>query len=184
MVIVGVDPGSQRVGYAVIEASPRKRPEILDLGSWDLLGLSAKNKTLRSPLGDRLEVLFENATQLFLKWNPGLVGLEKAVVFKNAASALILSEARGVIRVAAHRVLDQAGARILEISPTHAKRMTSGFGGSTKIDIKKFLALRFQNSASIFEDEKILMDGFDALALAWATWVARKDFLRRPELRI
>ncbi len=180
MKVVGIDPGTQRVGFAVLEVGLKEKPRILDLGVWDLIR-ALKKSSDRPAMAERLELLYENSAALFEKWNPTIIGLEKAVVFKNPASSLALSEARGVIRLASQKVLAESHKRWIEMSPTQAKRMSSGFGQSKKLDLKRILGLRFQESVNeFFRDENILIDAFDAVAIAWTAWVLRKSPSARP----
>src|SRR5687767_9570500 len=117
MRIVGIDPGSQRCGYAVIDMNGASG-SIRDIGVWDLMAGSKG----RPALGDRLEKLHAHCLELLVKHNPHFIGLEKAITFKNVQSALVLSEARGVIRLAAHQKLEKAHERLVEISPTAVKK--------------------------------------------------------------
>jgi len=161
VIIVGIDPGSRNCGYSVINDSG-VAVKIIEMGTWPLEKLGGKD------LGDRLAKLMELSKELFKKHNPRFIGLEKAVAFKNVVSAFKLSEARGVIRAAAHTVLESAAERIIEISPTEVKRSASGMGLGSKGSIEKALRLRFPNSEVFVEGAKLNADAFDALAVAWS----------------
>lgn len=163
MILAGIDPGSRRAGYAVISADG-SRMEIIEMGAWDLV------KEAGPDFGERLTCLHKLAVEFFKKHNPHVIGFEKAVSFKNVASAFKLSEARGVIRLAAHQVLALASERILEISPTEIKRSATGLGFGSKATVEKALRLRFPNSRAFLETNQISLahDAFDAVAIAWA----------------
>ncbi len=174
MIIVGLDPGTQRTGYAVLERVA-SGVEIRELGCWNLMGTGRQ----RPALGERLERLSDHSRVLFKKWNPTLVGLEKAVTFKNVASALTLSEARGVLRLAAFELLASADERLVELSPTAVKKEAAGFGLSTKGTVRKGLALRFRNLESSLGDADLPPDAFDALAIAWTVWILKGRYQGR-----
>lgn len=164
MIVAGLDPGSRRAGYAVLRVGAGSM-EILEMGAWDLFKVAGPD------LGDRLTELHRQATLFFKKHNPQIIGLEKAVAFKNISSALKLSEARGVIRLAAHQVLAQAGERFAELSPTAVKRSASGLGFGSKETVERALRLRFPQSRAFLEAAEsgtIAHDAFDAVAIAWA----------------
>lgn len=162
MIVVGVDPGSRRAGYAVLSADAQS-VEIIEMGAWDLFKLAG------SELGERLTLLHKLSAEFFRKHNPQVIGLENAVAYKNVSSALKLSEARGVIRLAAHQVLDQAALRLVELSPTEIKRSASGLGLGSKETVERALRLRFPRSHAFLNGgEKIAHDAFDAVAVAWA----------------
>ncbi len=166
MRIVGIDPGTQRCGFAVLEMHA-SQSVICEIGYWNLLGKSS----LRPPLGERLELLHNNVGALFSKWNPALIGLEKAVAFRNVDSALKLSESRGIVRLAAHQKLENASDRLLEISPTAVKKHTAGWGLSGKTSIMRVLGLRFAGLNEAVGGRDLTNDAFDALAIAWTAWV-------------
>lgn len=175
MIILGLDPGTQRTGYAVLEARGAQL-EIRALGVWNLIQGNP-------PLGQRLEMLASELRALLTQWNPWIIGLEKAVSFRNTASALTLSEARGVIRLCAHEILEKADARLVELSPTAVKKEASGFGGAAKEGVRRGLELRFRNLASFDPEGSLSSDAFDALAVGWAAW-ALKGRYRAPESRV
>jgi len=164
MIVVGIDPGTQKTGYAVLKMEPG-RYSIVDAGAWRLVRGSA-----RPVLGVRLEELFDRVTELFEKWNPRLIGLEKAVAFKNIGSALVLAEARGTVRLAAHRALDRAESRLIEISPTRVKRSATGSGGSKKASVERVLGYRFPELSRLTSGE-LPHDAYDAIAIAWTAWL-------------
>jgi Holliday junction resolvasome RuvABC endonuclease subunit len=152
--------------------------EILDLGVWHL-HRSAESKV---SVGSRLELLHAKAAELLGQWNPRWVGIERAVTFKNPQSALSLSEARGVLRLACYQILDHMDDRLVELSPTAIKKSTAGWGRSSKEDMLRALELRFSNLTPFLESfqglEKITHDAYDALGIAWATWVQLRQKLR------
>lgn len=164
MIVIGIDPGTVKAGFAVLRAEPGK-VSIEEVGAWRLVGGGA-----RPPIGTRLEELFERVTALFEKWNPRFIGLEKAVAFKNVSSVLTLAEARGVVRLAAHCSLVRAEDRLIEISPTRVKRSATGFGGSKKGSVEKVLALRFPQLSRLTSGE-LPHDAYDAVAIAWTAWL-------------
>lgn len=170
MIVVGFDPGTQRTGYAVLEISA-SIPRLLELGIWDLMGSSRA----APPLGTRLEQLFDEASRFVERWNPARIGLERAVTFRNPLSALKLSEARGIVRLAAHRVLASAEERIIEISPTRVKKHATALGMAGKQDVQRVLALRFGNLGVLAEGKELAADAFDALAVAWSAWVESRS---------
>ena len=173
MIIIGIDPGVQRAGFAVLEKRGTQLA-VLELGTWDLLkypkGARPVGSDERRPLGDRLEQLHASVAELFGRYNPRIIGLEKAITFKNVASALKLSEARAVVRLAAHQRLESAHERLFELSPTQVKRHAAASGGATKEQVLRVLSLRFTGLAEIAAAGDFTHDAFDALAIAWTAW--------------
>lgn len=156
---MGFDPGTRKTGYCVLAVGGgAHKNKILEWGCW--------NVGARPSLGDRLEKLYTEASALLRRWNPQVVGIEKAVVFKNIPSSLTLSEARGVLRLAVHSQLAEAAARIVELSPTLVKKSNTGRGTASKEDIKLHLKLRWGFDFTLKEFSSLSFDAFDALAIA------------------
>jgi Holliday junction resolvasome RuvABC endonuclease subunit len=89
------------------------------------------------------------------------------VSFRNVASALVLSEARGVCRLAVFETLAHAERRLVEISPTQVKKAAVGYGSASKDQVSRFLAKRFRMTEP--QAAALGPDSFDAVAVAWAT---------------
>ena len=161
MIIIGFDPGTRNAGFSVVQVDSRYLFKVLEAGVWRL------QKTSQVAMGVRLETLAHETEQLLKKYNPSFIGLEKAVVFKNPSSSLKLAEARGVIRLVAHQILDKAESRIIEVSPTQVKKSISGTGSSQKKDVKQSVLRRFSEAK---DNEKIedYSDSYDAIAVAVA----------------
>ncbi|NCN27595.1 crossover junction endodeoxyribonuclease RuvC [bacterium] len=165
MRVLGLDPGSRNCGYCVLDVE-ESRLNILEAGTWNLIKGNPKRA-----LGSRLELLAESASLLLQRFNPRLVGLEKAVAFKNISSALTLSEARGVLRLKVYEELSHATDRLIELSPTEIKRVATGSGASNKEAVEKMLTMRFRQLSADQELEGLGADAFDALAIAWTAWI-------------
>ena len=155
---MGFDPGTLKTGFCVLEIGRANKNRIREWGCWNL--------PAKYSLGDRLEILHEEASALLLRWNPQIVGIEKAVVFKNIPSSLTLSEARGVLRLAVHTHLAQAASRIVELSPTLVKKSNTGKGVASKEEMKFHLKLRWGFDFSKKEFSDLPFDAFDALGIA------------------
>lgn len=165
MIVLGLDPGSRKCGFCVLDIQ-NSGMKILQAGTWNLMSGNAKR-----PLGSRLEKLAVCISELLEVHNPRLVGLEKSVAFKNIPSAMTLSEARGVLRLKIYEKLSRACERLVELSPTEIKRVATGSGASNKGAVEKMLLLRFQQLSQDAAFDAMGSDGFDALAIAWTAWI-------------
>ncbi len=169
MIIVGLDPGTQRTGFAVIRVGARTKLEVVDWGVWKLALLADS-----SDLGSRLEMLFDRAQKLFKDHNPRHIGLERAFNQKNVMSTMKLSEARGVLRLAAYKTLEAAESRLIEISPTAVKRAATGHGQGSKEFVLRSVMARFGIS-KVHDLKDFTLDASDALAVCWATVQAERN---------
>ena len=117
--ILGIDPGSIKTGYGLIEYS-NKRNIYLTSGC---IKLNAKNS-----LGDRLFTLSVQLEKLIEEFKPDCGGVEKIFYAKNAQSALTLGHARGVILLK----LTENKLPINEYSPLQIKQTVVGVGRADK----------------------------------------------------
>jgi crossover junction endodeoxyribonuclease RuvC len=148
MIILGLDPGSERTGYGVVRLRGRA-VEALDHGVVRVSG--------RLALSERLRRIHAEVTGLLARHSPAVVAVESIFHAKNARSALVLGHVRGVILLAAA----QAGTEIREYSPATVKAQVSGSGRAEKTQIA-FMVCRHLGLAEGLKAG----DAADALAVA------------------
>lgn len=149
-VILGIDPGSTVIGYGVISYEDKKRtPKALDYGYIDLKHYRKQE--------EKLLHLSQDLKQLFKKYNPKHMSIENIYFFKNAKTFTAVSEAKGVILLAAA----QAKINIHEYTPLQVKQTISGYGKADKKIIEKLIQSSLEICYRIKPD-----DSSDALAIA------------------
>lgn len=147
MIILGIDPGTHRMGFGVIEVVESK-PKYLAAGTLTVEGLHA-NEILFS-IKQQLESLFE-------VWRPEILSVEKIFFVKNQKTGIQVAQARGVVlAVAAGR-----GIKIEEFSPNEIKLSLTGVGNSDKKAVAKMVSLVLGGTPLGLID-----DAYDALAAA------------------
>ena len=149
--VLGIDPGTQLVGWAVAESGAGGKLTRIDSGVWRL-GRAPK------PMGERLKILFEELQQQLQSAKPTVVALESAFVGKNVHSALKLGEARGVVLVAA----ELAGVPVIEIPPATIKARVAGAGAASKENVERLVLMHFD----LPDHAVATADESDALAIA------------------
>lgn len=147
MVILGIDPGTTSVGYAILECG--LRPLLAAAG---LLAIRSKSAH------ERLLDLHDGIKTLIKRWQPEAVALERLFFAKNAKTALAVSEARG----AALLTTQLAGLRVYEYTPLEIKKTVTGDGRADKLQIKKMVGLILPQAAGLRARD----DVFDAIAVA------------------
>ncbi|HBY10044.1 crossover junction endodeoxyribonuclease RuvC [candidate division WWE3 bacterium RIFOXYC2_FULL_42_13] len=120
MVILGIDPGTARLGYGVIK---EKGKSGLSLSTSGVL-VTAKELELK----DRLLYLYENLLTLINKYSPDIIVVERIFFNTNAKTAIAVGQARGVILLAAA----STKTRIHEYTALEAKLILTGYGRSDK----------------------------------------------------
>jgi crossover junction endodeoxyribonuclease RuvC len=118
--ILGVDPGSLRLGYGVIERVGKAQLCYVECGV-----LSAP---ARLPRAERLVTLGRGLRELVDELRPDEVAMEQAFYGKNVQSTLALGEARGV----ASFILADRGLPLSGYAPAMVKRSIVGHGAATK----------------------------------------------------
>lgn len=129
MIILGIDPGTNRIGYGLISHDSRKT-QVLDYGCIDLK--SDRNNSLA-----HLPLIQKEIVALLKKYQPEVVAVEKLFFFKNKKTVISVSQARGVIMLS---VLER-GCRIKEFTPLEVKQAVSGYGRADKKAVQKMVRL-------------------------------------------
>ncbi len=153
--ILGIDPGSVKTGYGLIESSG-KRTKHLDSG---FIKLNTKDS-----LSERLLVLSEELGKLIEKFKPDCGAVEKIFYAKNAQSALTLGHARGVILLK----LAEYKLPLNEYPPLKIKQTVVGVGRADKNQVKHMVKILLNLQKILQEDEA------DALAAAITSAHLRK----------
>lgn len=147
-VILGIDPGTVIMGYALIDASTSK-PRLMAM---DVLKLAARKDAY-----EKLETIYFTVSNLIGKYKPDTFAIEAPFFGKNVQSMLKLGRAQGVAIAAAM----QAGLMVTEYSPKKVKQSITGNGNADKEQVWKML----QRVLSI-EEKPQYFDATDALAVA------------------
>ena len=148
MIILGIDPGTTRIGYAIIKKKDSDNLNLLTCGC-----LESKNKEQKDRLGEISGLI----SDLILKYHPGVLAIEKLFFAQNTKTALTVAEARGVIINSANSLnLD-----VREFTPLEVKVAITGYGKAQKEQVKKMVC-------RILKLKKIpkIDDTSDALAIA------------------
>ncbi len=148
MVVLGVDSGSLSTGYGIVEQRG---------SNLRALALGAIRNSPGTPHAERLFAIQEQLKTLIREYRPNRVALESVFVAKNARSALVLGQVRGVVMAAAM----EEGVLIQEYTPNQVKAAVCGYGHAEKGQV--------QNMVKILLGLQTIPkpnDASDALALA------------------
>ena len=161
MRILGIDPGSRKTGYGLIEHSNNKSRH-LDSG---FIRLNEKET-----LTERLLMLSIELGKIIDRLNPNCGAIEKVFYAKNAQSALSLAHARGVILLK----FSEKQLPIHEYQALKVKQTVVGAGRADKEQIKHMVKILLKINDSLQEDQA------DALAVALThahLWRAKNNWL-------
>lgn len=148
MLVLGIDPGIERTGYALVEIDGHD----LHAREYGCITTLARHST-----GERLVELRKDLTNILKQHKPTAAVVERLVFVHNVTSALAVGQARGVIML----TLQEHGLTVREYSPTEVKRAVTSNGAADKQAVGNAVRLIFGLQEVPTPD-----DAADALALA------------------
>ncbi len=146
--ILGIDPGSLRLGYGVVDRIGTARLVYVECG---VIAAPARMDRV-----SRLATIGRGLRDLVDELRPDEVAMEQAFYGKNVQSTLALGEARGVVTF----IVADAGLQVSGYAPARVKRTIVGHGAATKQQIG-FLVRALLSLRRVPEP-----DAADALAIA------------------
>jgi len=145
--ILAIDPGFDRVGWAIGEKQNTK----LQLLSYGLIQTD-KTQTLFA----RYQAITDSLKQIITKHQPTKLAIEKLFFARNKTTAFKVAESRGAIIITC---LD-LNLEVQELAPNEIKLAVTGDGQADKKALAKMVKLELK-----LPSEKILDDVTDALAI-------------------
>jgi crossover junction endodeoxyribonuclease RuvC len=148
MRIIGIDCGTERTGFGVIDTDGRSH-QFVDAGV-------IRTKPI-DPLEKRLEFIARGLRGIIDAYSPEAIAVEEVFHAVNAKSALKLAHVRGV----AFLLAAEAGLAVNEYSPLEVKISVVGYGRAEKHQVQ-MMVLSLLGVGQQFES----FDATDALAVA------------------
>lgn len=147
MIVLGIDPGYDRLGIAVIEKK----------GSEKILFSECFQTSSKQDLTTRFLAVGQRVRDIIHEYQPNILAIEDLYFSKNMKTAMAVAHVRGIIMFQA---LD-ASVIITEHTPNQIKVATTGYGAASKSEVhsmvKRLISL---------EDKTYLDDEIDAIAIA------------------
>jgi crossover junction endodeoxyribonuclease RuvC len=150
-IILGIDPGIEKVGIAIIEITPNNKKKETVVYSECFM----TDKKIE--IHKRLALIYKRMQEIIKKYSPTIVAIEHIFFSVNQKTAIVVAEARGVI-------LASAGINnleIIELTPNEIKQSVTGYGKATKKDIIKMIPKIIDLPTKSLQDDEI-----DAIAIA------------------
>ncbi|MEW5846500.1 MAG: crossover junction endodeoxyribonuclease RuvC [Bacteroidota bacterium] len=148
--ILGIDPGTNVLGYGIIRCSGKNNAKLIVLGVIEL----SKYRDHYT----KLKVIFERIQQLVDEYKPNEVAIEAPFYGKNVQSMLKLGRAQGVAMAA---VLSRS-IPIYEYAPRKIKLAITGVGSASKEQVAAML----KNILGENDFDQKYLDATDGLAAA------------------
>ena len=155
MIILGIDPGTATTGFGLIKKTEDQKTKTKN--SLECLDYGIIQTSPSSTPAERLKMLYDRLANIIQKYRPELLAVESLYFFKNLKTALPVSQAKGVILLAAAK----KNIKVRELTPLQVKMGIAGYGRAEKKQIQRIV----QRLLDLKETPKP-DDAADALAVA------------------
>ncbi len=150
MKILGIDPGFERLGIAVLEKTAKNTRE-------EIIFSECFKTSAKLEFAERLSLIGEEVKRVIKKYKPEVLSIETLFLNTNQKTVMRVAEARGVVIYEAAQV----GLKIFEASPLQVKIAITGYGRADKTQILKMVKLLVD-----IDQNKKSDDELDAIAIA------------------
>jgi len=148
MRILGIDPGYGITGFGLIEAQRNQ---------FSLLRCGAITTLAGMDFSARLEIIYNDMTELLRVAKPDAVAIEELFFGQNVTTGIGVAQSRGVILLA----IRQAGLEVSQYKPMQVKQAVVGYGNATKHQVMD-MTKRILNLPQMPKPD----DAADAIAIA------------------
>jgi crossover junction endodeoxyribonuclease RuvC len=156
--VLGIDPGLERTGYAVIEALGGK---VRDAG--------LVRTTVSRPLAARLTELAEGMEEVLSEHPVKLLAVEDLFAhYKHPRTAILMGHARGVVLLAAAR----RGIEVISVPATRIKKALTGNGHASKVQVQR--AIMATLGLNRIPEPSDVADALAIACYAAAEWSSRE----------
>ncbi len=147
MIVLGVDPGYDRLGLAILENKNSKE---------NLIYSECFKTNAQLPFPERLSLVAKKFETTIKDYKPQMVALEEIFINKNQKTASKISEIRGVLIY----LTNKNNIQILEYSPPEIKLATTGYGRADKLQVGQMVSKILNIEKAIKYDDEL-----DAIAV-------------------
>ena len=148
MRVLGIDPGSETLGWGVVEGSGLK---------YSLVDFGTVKSSPREQFSKRLLKISDGVEAVIAKYQPDVISVEEAFYATNVKVALKLGQVRGVVLL----IGEKSNLAISEFSPRLIKQTVVGYGNAEKHQVQEMVRLLLKMKTAPQPH-----DAADALAIA------------------
>ena len=150
MIILGIDPGFERLGISILEKNKNDRKE-------KVLFSECFKTSAKLEFSVRLNLIGEKIKNIIKKFKPEVLAIETLFLTTNQKTVMHVAEVRGVVIYEA----SLGGLRIFEASPPQIKIAITGYGKANKEQVMKMVKVLVEIDNSKKSDDEL-----DAIATA------------------
>jgi crossover junction endodeoxyribonuclease RuvC len=148
MRVLGIDPGSETLGWGVVEGSGLK---------YTLVDFGTVKSSPREAFSKRLLKAYRGVEEIVERFSPDVLSVEDTFYAVNVGVALKLGQVRGAMLLLA----EQRGLEIAEYSPRLVKQTVVGYGAAEKHQVQEMVKILLK-----MKTIPTPLDAADALAIA------------------
>ena len=148
MRVLGIDPGSETLGWGVVEGSGLK---------YSLVDFGTVKSSAKQAFSKRLLKVYQGVAEVIDKYSPEVLAVEDTFYAVNVGVALKLGQVRGAMLLLA----EQRGLAIAEYSPRLIKQTVVGYGAAEKQQVQEMVKILLRMKTAPTPH-----DAADALAIA------------------
>jgi len=127
LLTLGIDPGTARLGFGLVEDIPQLRP----------VEFGVVETPSAEPMPERLARLHDAVAALIARHRPDALAVEQLFFARNVTNALAVGQARGVVLLAAAK----AGIEVAEYTPSEVKQAVAGYGKADKTQMGEMVRI-------------------------------------------
>jgi len=131
MRVLGIDPGTASMGFALVEGDAGRSDQAV------LVECGVIRTRPPTPMAERLGQIHAAISELIAELKPDCVAVEELFFSSNVTTALSVGQARGVVMLAAA----QAGLDVAEYKPNAIKQCLTGYGAADKRQVQDMLRI-------------------------------------------
>jgi crossover junction endodeoxyribonuclease RuvC len=155
MYILGIDPGYDRIGIAILEKKDSKETLIFS---------ECFQTDKKLEINNRIDSIVSRLDEIMTTYHPTELAIENLFFTNNQKTAMRVAESRGAIISKAQ----QSGLLVAEYTPLQIKQAITGYGRADKKQIAHMITHLVR-----LEPRKYIDDEIDAIAVALAHSASR-----------
>lgn len=128
MKVLGIDPGSETLGWGIVEGSGNK---------YSLVALGAVRSNPKHAFSKRLVKIYSEIDEVVKEHSPDALAIEEAFYSINVNVAMKLGQVRGIMLLLA----EQRGLSIAEYAPRLIKKTVVGYGNAEKHQVGEMIRI-------------------------------------------
>lgn len=148
MRVLGIDPGYDRMGVAILEKQNGKETVLFS---------TCLSTSPKADFCDRLLSLGLDLEKIIADWEPTALSTEKLFITNNQKTATNVAEVRGMVGYITRR----AGLTVTEYTPLQIKMAVTGYGKATKNQVTEMIKKLVK-----LDKKARLDDEYDAIGIA------------------